>query len=435
MKAQAPEASAVATGAWLPIALLVFTGTIANASGPRHALLVGLLFYALYLLARGRLSLGSTWPWCLPWCVVVLVSALWSWRPVTTLVDGLWEVFGPLAAGLLAASITPYIPARRFPWPFIALAAACALAFVGAANEHLGLGLAGPGILLKAYPGRGVASTLGTLAVLIAFWMLFASPDRTQAYRMHWRITAVVLLCSGLALGLLGHNRMFWFALAAGLLPWSVRLAASSLRLRIFSVALFFSVGAFGILYSSVFMKSEGNIGIEQATTVLQQKYASDPRWVIWTAWSNVIAERPWSGYGYGSRILPRIGEQKIPPEIEDAVHARHHAHNVFLNALVQTGFIGLVAFLILLIGMFAALLRAYRLAPQAEQRWAAVGAASLLLAALAKSLTDDFFWGPANIVMWTFMGVLIGLLRVPATDVSSPCRQEEANAHGTGNS
>ena len=435
---QASEASPAVLGAWIPIALLVFVGTIANASGPRHALLVGVVLYALYLLATRRLTADALWRWCLPWCFVVLASAIWSWRPVTTLVDGVWEVFGPLAAGLLAAWIAPRIDSRRLIWPFIALTLACAIAVVGAANEHLGLGLTGPALLLKAYPGRGVGSTLGVLAMLIALWMLLAAPQRISQYSTRWRVTAVVLLLCGFALGLLGHNRMFWFALAAGLMPWTVRLAALSMRVRIFAVALFLCASLFGVLYSSVFMKIDGNISLERATAVLHEKYTADPRWTIWNAWADVIEERPWIGHGYGSRILPRVGEQKIAPDIEDAVHARHHAHNVFLNVLVQTGSIGLLAFATLLTGMIGELLRTYRNSPQTELRWAAVGATSLLLAALAKSLTDDFFWGPANIVMWTFMGILIGLFRTPRADnaTGTPAQsvQEEAGHRGTGN-
>lgn len=348
----------------------------------------------------------------LPWVIVVLASALWSFRPNTTLIDATWEVFGPISAGLLAMSLLSRVPPRWFVFPFVALAIGCLASAMGGLHVHLGIEPGLPGWLLKTYPGRGVASTVGVLVVLIGLWMMIGDPgDGNVSWNRLWRTGGVLMAFLGLLLGILGHNRMFWFAVLIGLLPWLVQLNAYSLRIRLLLPVLLLTAGLTGVIYSSIVMKVQHEGGVEDAVTELPEKYASDPRWIIWSNWSKVILERPVAGYGYGTRILPRIGELKIPGDMKDPEIAQHHAHNVFLNVLVQTGALGLVAFLWMLTGLFREVCMAARERAGANrERLASLGAASLLLGALAKALTDDFYWGPANIIMWIFVGLFLGV-------------------------
>ncbi len=393
------------------IGVLLLVGPIANAPALRHALLVIALFYCINELVRGRI--GNHWLRIfLPWIIVVLASATWSLRPKTTLIDAIWEVLGPISAGILAMSLSSRAAPRWVVLPFAALAIGCLASVMGGLQVHLGVDPGLPGWLLKTYPGRGVASTIGVLVVLIGIWMMIGDPgDGDDARNHRWRAGGWLMVLLGLLLGILGHNRMFWFAVLLGLLPWLVRLKAYSMRVRLLLPVLLLITGLTGVIYSSVVMKVQHEVGVEDAVTVLQDKYASDPRWIIWSGWGKVILDQPVAGYGYGTRILPRIGEKKIPADIEDAVHAQHHAHNVFLNVLVQTGALGLIAFLWMIGGLFQeTLARVRESAGATRERWASVGAASLLLGALAKALTDDFYWGPANIVMWVFVGIFLGM-------------------------
>lgn len=396
---------------WLLIGVLLLVGPIANAPALRHALLAIVLVYCINELVRGRIGLH----WLgifLPWIIVVLASAMWSLRPKTTLIDAVWEVLGPISAGMLAISLSSRVAPRWFAFPFAALAIGCLASVVGGLKVHLGVDLGLPGWLMKTYPGRGVASTVGVLAVLIGIWMMIGDPGHGDDSRnRRWRAGGMLMMFLGLLLGILGHNRMFWFAILVGLLPWLVRLNAYSLRIRLLLPALLLTAGLTGVIYSTVVMKVQHEVGVENAVTVLQEQYASDPRWIIWSSWSKVILDQPVAGYGYGTRILPRIGEMKIPGDMKDPEIAQHHAHNVFLNVLVQTGTLGLIAFLWMLTGLFREVcIRARESAGADRERWASVGAASLLLGALAKALTDDFYWGPANIVMWVFVGFFFGV-------------------------
>lgn len=398
--------------AWLLIGVVLLVGPIANAPALRHALLVFTLFYSINELVRGRI--GRHWlRIVLPWIIVVLASAVWSLRPKTTLVDAVWEVLGPISAGMLAMSLSSRVPPRWFAFPFAALAIGCVASVMGGLHVHLGIEPGLPGWMLKTYPGRGVASTVGVLVVLIGIWMMIGDPgDGDDLQNRRWRAGGGLMVLLGLLLGIFGHNRMFWFAVVVGLLPWLARLKAYSMRVRLLVPALLLIAGLTGVIYSSVVMKAQHEVSVSDAISMLKDHYKSDARWIIWAGWGRVILDQPMAGYGYGTRILPRVGEKKISADIiEDPVHAQHHAHNVFLNVLVQTGALGLIAFLWMLGGLFReVIVRARESAGATRAKWAAVGAASLLLGALAKALTDDFYWGPANIVMWIFAGLFFGM-------------------------
>ena len=406
-----PQISKSYRVAWLVVSLVLLVGPIANAPALRHALLVVAIFYCGNEIVRGRIE--RRWLMIfLPWIFVVLASALWSPRPKTTLIDATWEVLGPISAGVLAISLSSRVTPRWFTFPFAALAIGSLASVMGGLHVHLGIEPGLPVWILKTYPGRGVASTVGVLVVLIGIWMMIGDPgDGDDSRNRRWRAGGGLMVLLGLLLGILGYNRMFWFAVLVGLLPWLVRLNAYSLRIRLLLPVLLLTAGLTGVIYSSVVMNVQHEAGVEDAVTVLQEKYATDSRWIIWSGWGKAILEQPVAGYGYGTRILPRIGEMKIPGGMKDPEIAQHHAHNVFLNVLVQTGALGLIAFLWMLTGLFREIrITARESAGATRERWASVGAASLLLGALAKALTDDFYWGPANIVMWVFVGLFLGV-------------------------
>ena len=212
----------------------------------------------------------------------------------------------------------------------------------------------------------------------------------------------------GAALGILGHNRMYWFAVFVGLLPWLGLLRQISLRLRVISALGVVLLVLSGVLYSSYIAKAQGPVSADGAVVQIQQSYTADPRWRIWESWVAVASEQPLLGYGYGTRVLPKIGVKHVPSvSPEHDIAAQHHAHNVFINVVVQTGLLGLACFLWMLFGMWQVIGNKTDVfaGPDEQCKWK-IAAASLLLAALAKSMTDDFFWGPATILMWLFAGI-----------------------------
>lgn len=389
--------------AWLTLSLSMLFGPLANAPALRHALLALMLLFSIHLLGRGRIAIRPAAWFFLPWLGLVLLSAFWSPDPRKTLIDAVWEVFGPLAGGLLAMHLVGWRSQIRFLQPFAALVLGCLLAALGAMQIHLGVFPSMPAWISATYQGLGVGSTVGVLACLIGVWLTVAAACVRE------RMAGGLLLLSGLVLGALGHNRMFWFALMIGLLPW-----AGLLWRRFQSIGRMVILGTIlagciaGIVYSSVVARSGHMPEVDDVLPALQRSYAGDPRWEIWQAWLEIIDDRPVLGYGYGSRVMPIIGRQRIPDTLRDSTNAKQHAHNVALNVVLQTGLLGLGCFFWMLFGLLREIHKKTR-SGLLPERYCGIAALSVLLAALAKGLTDDFFWSPANIVMWIFIGLMLG--------------------------
>lgn len=399
----ADPGSRFALGAWITLSLLGVTALLANAPGPRRALLFTALLLCLVEFFRQRRSAWLT-P-VLPWAALVLASAAWSPIPATTAVDALFEVISPIAAGLLAMSLVPRLP-RRWLWlPFAGLVVFAIPAVLGGLREHAGLWPEAPRFIANAYAGRGVASTAGLLLMLCGGALLALRAPLCGRLPL-----ALGLLVLGLFLGVLGYNRSFWLALSLGLLPWLFALPALQAGRRRWLVLVcvggLLALGAYVSHSARQAPQAVGHAAPEFAAPAIND----DPRWQIWKHWGALALEQPWLGHGYGSRLLPRLGENLPNPGNEQMDGTvRHHAHNVLLNVFVQTGSLGLAA----LTWLFAGLWRlSARLAVDVQAaRWR-LAVLSLVLAALVKSLTDDFFWGPAGILMWLFVGIMLGLVQ-----------------------
>ena len=398
-------------GVWAILTLLGVCAVLANAPAPRRVLLsMALLAWIVEWFQRPRIR-SSSLPF-IPWLLVVLLSTTWSLAPMTTGIDALQEVVSPIAAGLLASSLASRLEHRHLWWPFVLLAIAAFFSVLGALHAHIGFWPSTPEWLAGAYAGRGVASTLGVFLSLVGVAFLALNWTRQTGTQRRLLFLGCCLLMLGLLMGTLGHNRMFWFALLIGLLPWLLLLGRGSLKRKLGLGGGLLVVFVAGTIYSSYVAKTQFEPAAEQVVTQIGASYASDPRWLLWQSWLPVAEERPLAGFGYGSRILPMIGTERVStgsPALD--VAAKHHAHNVLFNIVIQTGLAGLFCFLIALFGVWRLAFGDAQLAGSAAIKWR-VAAISLLLGGLSKSMTDDFFWGPAGVVMWLLIGIMTGIGR-----------------------
>jgi O-antigen ligase len=403
-----------ALGGLLLICLLTVSGLMANAPGPRRVFLFAVLIYLLCVLFRDR-NLISKLRGFLPWCAVVGVSALWSPMPLTTLVDALWQVWTPIAAFFLAMWLAENINGERFSWLFISLSPFVILVALGGLHEHLGWWADAPQAFFSGYAGRGVASTQGVFLVVIGVALLSAQLVRPSRNLM-LIVVASSLVFSGFLMGILGYNRIFWFALLIAFIPWLGLFGRLTLRRKGLLGACVLVMVLAGALYALSHPKTPAQGSSTYSLNEVGETLDEDPRWYIWRRWLEVAEQKPWLGWGYGGRLLPRIGEKQVPSGFGDHDWAaQHHGHNVLINVLVQTGFLGLLAFS----WMMYSLLNLVKDTRQCvrdrhENRIWRVAAYSLIAGALAKSMTDDFFWGPAGIMMWVFLGAALGMARRP---------------------
>ncbi|MEM9277344.1 MAG: O-antigen ligase family protein [Pseudomonadota bacterium] len=185
----------------------------------------------------------------------------------------------------------------------------------------------------------GNANTAGRQAAL-ALLLLVLYAKELKALNRH--IVPAVAVVAGLAL-LLSNSRtsmallfvILWFLWFCNKQRWGMFLV--SLLVGIFSLPLVF-------LFGETILAAISRSGdISEITTGTGRSY-------IWSVVVQLIAERPWLGWGYGSTLF-------ILPEYSgDIRHTAPHAHNMILQILVTTGFVGLALFaLALFIRLFDA--------------------------------------------------------------------------------
>jgi O-antigen ligase len=213
---------------------------------------------------------------------------------------------------------------------------------------------------------------------------------------------AVALILAGIA----GESRILWPALLAAAAVAFVVFASQTPRQhpsrkpvrRAFIAALV-------LLPALMFLSSEYKLRYYPRAASTLESFAFDERPLIWKEASRKAAELPWLGHGYGREI--------IGPDLRAALAKAgqpkpyNHGHNVFLDAMIQLGVLGLAVFAMLM----AALAWAFAAALKRESGTplAIVGLA-VFTGYLAKNLTDDFFFRPNSLVFWAIAGMLLGL-------------------------
>ncbi len=118
----------------------------------------------------------------------------------------------------------------------------------------------------------------------------------------------------------------------------------------------------------------------------------SSDRTAIWQDIDRIIdreiAEEPyrlWIGFGYGHKIFEGLHEE-LPDEKRTAQRVYNHAHNMFLETRIQSGYIGLVAWISLMV--MAAYRMAFNFPVKAQPR------IRLVAACLAASAISFFIYG-----------------------------------------
>lgn len=180
----------------------------------------------------------------------------------------------------------------------------------------------------------GNANTAGRQAALALLLLALYAKELKSLSRY---IIPAVTVVAGLAL-LLSNSRTSMALLLVIL--WFLWFCTEQRR-GLFLTSLLIGICAFPvvILNSEAILTAVSRSGdITEITTGTGRSY-------IWSVVIQLIAEKPWFGWGYGSTLF-------ILPEYSgDIRHTAPHAHNMLLQILVTTGFIGFglfaIAFLI----------------------------------------------------------------------------------------
>jgi O-antigen ligase len=127
----------------------------------------------------------------------------------------------------------------------------------------------------------------------------------------------------------------------------------------------------------------------------------NDPRLAIWPKVAEHIEQKPWTGYGFGRGLL----RGSLPGEVKDDL--AWHAHNLFLDVVLQLGIPGVV----LLLALIAATLReGLRFALDRNDAAAACGIALIAVIAgmTVRNMTDVLLVRQNALLYWGVVGVLL---------------------------
>jgi O-antigen ligase len=132
---------------------------------------------------------------------------------------------------------------------------------------------------------------------------------------------------------------------------------------------------------------------------------SADTRPKLWAFYIGEAERHAWVGVGFG-KPLPGIVYRSEMPASLLAVEpqALTHAHNLFINTWLQTGFIGVVLQTVLLLCLVARFWRLRRVKP-----WLCAAGIALVAGMIAKNTTDDFMWQTTMLAFWAFAGLLLG--------------------------
>jgi len=377
----------------LPLALLVLVPIvhIAHATGLRNTLGLLIMLWAFLILVRkgGRPPLAVP---VLAWLGIVFASSIWSVDTEATLKGGLTDVAMPMGAFYAA-----FLASRQHQ-AFSVLSAAAAsgtvllavLTVVALATDSAaGLQSEGTAGALYYYPGPGVASTLGVYALPFAL-LLSSEADHRARRRLGFLSLGCIVITGAGTL-----NRMFWPALivtSAAFAFWYWPRLSSSKRAWFTGGLLALGLAAAGIV-----------LYLDQVRNPPNNVYSM--RLQAFREWSRSLAERPLLGQGYGRKILPQAAADNLSPALAEDRYWRSHAHNLFLNVLLQIGIVGLGT-LLLLVGCLIS--QACR-ARDATRLSTSAALVSLVVAMITKNLTDDFMTQAVALAFWIYAGILAG--------------------------
>jgi len=125
----------------------------------------------------------------------------------------------------------------------------------------------------------------------------------------------------------------------------------------------------------------------------------------MWGQALAMIRDMPYTGIGLNT--FPVVQSNFYPGFL---LGPEPHAHNLFLQVALDTGLLGLAAFLWLMISCGSSALEAYRLHPDKGERALVVGVAAGLLSHFVMGTVDTMWTAKPGVLLWILLGLMATL-------------------------
>jgi O-antigen ligase len=374
-------------------ALFLASSVFAHNVALRLVLLAAAIVLAAVVVSQKRASaLPPVWLPYLLWGAWAGLTIAWSLEPERTLKEWRNEVFYTGAALWVCYVGAQAHNAIRIYGAALAAAAgaACLVALYAfprgwdayAAGWHGG-------------PGDHSSALLVLMpCVAMAGWYA------VRAGWPRWTIGCVAALALVLfASAYTTLNRTVWLGFAVEFLVLGGLLLLFRTRLTAKDAAV---VGAIALAVVAGCGAVIMSIQTDRQALGVVRDFEHDSRIALWPQVSERIAERPIAGYGFGRGML----REALQAEFKALDGHLWHAHNLFLEALLQSGVVGLA----LLVVLLAAIVRSgWRYARDRDDAVAACGFALLGVVAgmLVRNMTDFLLVRQNALLFWGMVGVL----------------------------
>jgi exopolysaccharide production protein ExoQ len=177
----------------------------------------------------------------------------------------------------------------------------------------------------------GITGSANNLGRLAAFGLVLLGIYASEFRRYHRLFAPVAGIIMGIVLVMTNSRSSMAMVLI-------ILLAIYALNWRRFYlIVLMLSVGCIGLAILLPF--TDQVLSLISRSGSVEEVSSLTGRTSIWNAVLMLSAEKPWTGYGYASSIF-------LLPENENIVgFSVGHAHNLFLQLLLTTGWIGVILF------------------------------------------------------------------------------------------
>lgn len=385
---------------WLALACYLWILPVGGTTALRNLLfLLLLIFFSLLEGSRWRHLDRLLWqPWLL-YGTTILVSLSYAVLPAYSLVEMKAEYAYPLLLFWLGLNLVRGVAGYSRLLSLLAVGNFFLVSYslwISAIGGSTKDGLVGT---LNA--GVGTYSTyLITVMPLIA---LLAYQRWSQQRR--WLAGGLaVLLGAGLLSLYFTFNRQGLLVLVADVLTVVGILACRGLSRKKGAILGGILLLLLGLFYLASQYRDPANVRADNATSGLSKSVKSDVRWHLWQFTGQKIAEKPWSGGGFGIQAF------KLQfPDFEPG-SMLWHAHNMVLNKGVQMGVPGMLAFLLLFFSVPAAMGR--HLKGASPLNLVALTGIVMVQGVFLKNMTDDFFNRDCVYLFWLLSGATLGCLR-----------------------
>ncbi len=219
--------------------------------------------------------------------------------------------------------------------------------------------------------------------------------ERAALWKYYWRLAVLVGASGlvGLAIGL-SFSRGSWLGLAVGAVGMLALRGRKSLPVGIIgggAIALVLLGLQTGTIPASTFgrLNQVGDFftvfDVREVSPITNDNFAIVERMAMWQAGGNMFLSDPWLGVGIGN-YNGRYAEFSTPAWPD----SRGHAHNYYIQAAAETGLLGALAYLLLVVVALFESCRAAIRTRDPALRYVAWGAIGIIIAVAVHNIVED---------------------------------------------